>query len=813
MESEAPIKILLVEDSLSDAMLLRESLSGTGPGQFAFTHVETLSQALAHLKERRFDVLLLDLTLPDSSGQQTFRRAREAAPEVPIVLLTSSASETIGLEAVRQGIQDYLSKGHADGPQTARSIRYAIERKRAESELCRARDELELRVAERTAELRQNMAALEAEMGRREQAEQALRESEERYRTLFESAPLGIAITTYKGEVMAFNRSLCALVGVTPDEVRGIPAVAYYVTPNHRRRLLAKVRRGGRSEPCEVPLRRKDGLILTVLLHMQEVRVGQEKMLMTLVQDITRQKQQEQREEGVRQLLELFATKTTLQAYAEAVVAFLREWLGCGCAGIRLSSGDGRLPFVACVGYNRAFLSLENCLSLESGDCACLRILRAQPLASDSQFSSRKGSFFCNRASRLAEQPRGDPGQRAPLACLQAGYGSLAHVPIHYHGRLLGTFHLADPREDQLPAGTASFLESIAPLVGEALHRFKIEGSLAESERRFRTMFEGHDAAMLLVDPATGAIEDANPASAAFYGYSREQLRTKKIEHLTALPPPARADWWRRSAEPGRNSLAFPHRLANGAVRAVEVHASPIELNGCRLLFAIIHDVTERKLLEKRILDIGQAERQRIGQDLHDSLGGLLTGAALLSKALGCRLEGKAIAELGVVEEIVRCINDAIGQTRAISHGLCPAGLGVAGLVAGLTEFAAETTRRSGIPCQLQVDDGVSVSDQSIALHLFRIVQEAVNNAIRHSEARHLTIRLARTGDQVLLEIRDDGKGLQRGRPGRNGLGLRTMEYRAELIGAQFAVESSEGRGTVVSCLLPWRSALPATAI
>ena len=120
------------------------------------------------MSQRRFDVLLLDLSLPDSIGRETFLRARAAAPELPIVVLTGAADEAIGLEAVRQGIQDYLLKGQADGAQTARAIRYAIERQRAETELRRARDELELRVAERTADLKQSVEALQQEIGHRQ---------------------------------------------------------------------------------------------------------------------------------------------------------------------------------------------------------------------------------------------------------------------------------------------------------------------------------------------------------------------------------------------------------------------------------------------------------------------------------------------------------------------------------------------------------------------------------------------------------------------------------------------------------------------
>jgi signal transduction histidine kinase len=178
----AAVRILLVEDSLSDAELLQESLLHEGGGSFEFTHAERWGEACAQLKEKSFDVLLLDLSLPDSAGRETFVRARAEAPHLPIVVLTGQADEAVGLEAVRHGIQDYLIKGQSYGRQTARAIRYAIERKQAETALKRAeaslqreRDQLEVRVRERTAELTEANRALEGEIAQRERAEAANR--------------------------------------------------------------------------------------------------------------------------------------------------------------------------------------------------------------------------------------------------------------------------------------------------------------------------------------------------------------------------------------------------------------------------------------------------------------------------------------------------------------------------------------------------------------------------------------------------------------------------------------------------------------
>jgi signal transduction histidine kinase len=174
------VRVLLVEDSPSDAALIEESLTQEGLGQFEFSHVETLSEAMKQLRQSAFDVALLDLTLPDISGRETFVRMRAEAPSLPIVLMTGVDDEAIGLEAVRHGIQDYLIKGQTHGRQTARAIRYAIERKRseealrqAEAALLRQQAQLEEKVRERTADLSALNRVLQAEILQRRRTEEA----------------------------------------------------------------------------------------------------------------------------------------------------------------------------------------------------------------------------------------------------------------------------------------------------------------------------------------------------------------------------------------------------------------------------------------------------------------------------------------------------------------------------------------------------------------------------------------------------------------------------------------------------------------
>jgi two-component system, cell cycle sensor histidine kinase and response regulator CckA len=133
--SSAPIHVLLIEDNPGDARLLRELLQETGSSQFELVHAERFSEAMTRLSERRFDVVLLDLSLPDAQGLDIISRLGSQAERTPIVILTGLNDEEIAIKALQQGAQDYLVKGQADGQLLARALRYAIERHKAEESL------------------------------------------------------------------------------------------------------------------------------------------------------------------------------------------------------------------------------------------------------------------------------------------------------------------------------------------------------------------------------------------------------------------------------------------------------------------------------------------------------------------------------------------------------------------------------------------------------------------------------------------------------------------------------------------------------
>ena len=179
-------RILIIEDNFRDVRLIQEMLKDVPSFDFEFEHVERLDKGLEYLKNDKFDVLLLDLNLPDSFGIDTFIKAYNSAPHVPIVILSGAADEEAAIDAVHEGAQDYLMKGEVDGKLLARSIFYAIERKRTEEELIKHRDHLEELVEKRTLGLKEVNKQLRKEVNERKQAEDEIRASLEEKKILLD---------------------------------------------------------------------------------------------------------------------------------------------------------------------------------------------------------------------------------------------------------------------------------------------------------------------------------------------------------------------------------------------------------------------------------------------------------------------------------------------------------------------------------------------------------------------------------------------------------------------------------------------------
>ena len=227
--------------------------------------------------------------------------------------------------------------------------------------------------------------------------------------------------------------------------------------------------------------------------------------------------------------------------------------------------------------------------------------------------------------------------------------------------------------------------------------------------------------------------------------------------------------------------LFFDHELGRGAL-----------FFGC--------DITQRKLIERELLRVSDAEKNRIGSDLHDGLGQYLTGISCLSAALRDKLSVQTRPEAEEAATISSLVQEAIAQTRALARGLCPVQLETAGLDTALEDLTYQVQRLHGIESRFVPSGPMPACDTNVALHLYRIAQEAINNAVKHSGAQHITVTLDFSKENKLLRIEDDGCGFDPEVKHGPSSGLQLMPYRAAMIGGTLSITSQPSAGTKVEC-------------
>ncbi|MEW6585997.1 MAG: PAS domain S-box protein, partial [Nitrospirota bacterium] len=327
------------------------------------------------------------------------------------------------------------------------------------------------------------------DISERKRAAEALLASEEKYRSLIEQASDAIVLFDRELNIVDANPMACRISGYSRDELIKLNAMDLLPPEDLATNALQLDRvLAGETVVNERRMVRKDGSRVEIEVSGKMLEDGR---IQVIGRDITDRKTAENRDHLISGLLGLFIRKTTRKAYIEAAVELIRQWSGLRCVGVRVADEHGNIPYEAYAGFDDEFMRKENMLSLKTDVCACIRIIAGTPEPQDMAFVTERGSIRINDSPLFANSLNEKELARFRGNCIKSGFATIGIVPVRYLGKALGAIHLADERPNMLPLKFVEFMEStIAPLIGEAIHRFdteevlrKIGASLNEAQR------------------------------------------------------------------------------------------------------------------------------------------------------------------------------------------------------------------------------------------------------------------------------------------------------------------------------------------
>jgi len=357
-------------------------------------------------------------------------------------------------------------------------------------------------------------------------------------------------------------------------------------------------------------------------------------------------------------------------------------------------------------------------------------------------------------------------------------------------------------------AGIATMLSFVVMMLASAVyfritrpHAQKIE----QQAETFRTLAQTSHEAIFLID-TKGKIKFINPAAENLFGYAAKELLDKNIKKLMPVPHRKKhSSYLANYMKTGvKNIIGTGRQLTglrkDGSQFPMYLSVGEIHLKHTHLFAGLIMDLSTQQKLQREILAIPAREQQRIGEELHDGLGQQLTGLSMLAQSL---LNKATKPEHELASQIASGLHEALRQLRALSRGMLPIQIYADGFMISLQEIIDTIEQHSHIPIKLKIDSDVLLFDDATATHLYRIVQESLNNAVKHADASEINVILKIEKNHGILEITDNGIGLPLDLSDSSGLGLNIMKHRCGLFDGEITFNPAGHCGTQVRCRFP----------
>ena len=638
----------------------------------------------------------------------------------------------------------------------------------------------------------------------RRRNEEALRDSEERFRQVVEN----IDEVFWMSDV-AKNKMLFISAGY--ERIWGQTRASLYASP---RRWLAAIHPQDRARVLQAALRkqirgdydeeyrivRPDGTQRWIRDRAFPIRdaAGTVYRIAGVAEDITARRQEEQRRQLQCEVARLLATAETLAVTVPKLLRAVAMAFDWAVGEFWEVTGKPEKLRVVQVWHApgaklAAFVKHSQKLAFGLFDGLPGRVL-----------SSRRPEWI----PALAEYPE----FLRQRAAARAGLRSAVAFPILVNQHALGVMAFLTRGTVEPDAGLGELFASLGSQIGQFMERRRAEEALREAHEFSKQVVDSAAAGIIVCDRA-GRFVVWNPFMEQLTGHRASELLGRRADEVLPVLGGAHFRKMFHDAlagavfEAADISFDFPETGKRGwlAARFAPWRDARRDIVG---VIVTVREITERRQLESELLEITDREQRRIGHDLHDGLGQQLTALEMKCFLLQ---EDLAAADLAPRREtlqeqtrqISRALRECVTVTRSLAHGLAPAAIQSDGLSGALERLARDAHVPGQLECRLVSDGPVTITDPQTAKHLYRIAQEAVNNALKHARMRHLEIQLTRAPDGLRLQIKDDGRGLPKRQKARSGMGLEVMRHRAHVIGAALEIDSQPGRGVTVTCTLP----------
>lgn len=363
-----------------------------------------------------------------------------------------------------------------------------------------------------------------------------------------------------------------------------------------------------------------------------------------------------------------------------------------------------------------------------------------------------------------------------------------------------------DNLEKEVARRTLDLTKTNKQLKEEIKLRKKVEESLKEGERNLRAITEATPIPLVIVRMTDGNILYANNPFCITFGISGGKKWNSKLQDFFYDKKYIQELLEKLKTEDHLSDIELPAFKKDGHSFWVISSFQKMIFKGEECILTGFYDLTERRKLEREVLDAIGNERRRIGQDLHDDICQDMAGMGAIASVIENQLMKLDQNKAKKATYLRKLIKNTIVKTKALAKGLYPSGLEYDGLIAMFKELSNSIQLQFNVPCKITLDHKVCIEDNPLALHLYRITQEAVINAVRHGKPKNIEILFNSTADKVELIIQDDGIGIPENLQVSEGMGIRSMKYRANIVGGKLDIRRNGKKGTIVTCIIPTKN-------